>query len=135
MIAKRITIAAMGLICMSAACKKDKNNCEDAICTMDFRSVTLQVTDANNNAVVLDEAYTVKINTNDTLRYNEQNNNNNGYYTVLNDSYRANIQNQQHAFMFIGIKNNQRVVNESYTISADCCHISKVSGKESVTVQ
>jgi hypothetical protein len=55
-------------------------------------------------------------------------------YTVLDDSYLKQLMDNADSFRFTGTKNGKEVVNEVFVIGADCCHINKVSGNESVTV-
>lgn len=112
----------------------DDKDCKNAICTMMFASVNVHVLDTDSNNVKLSEYYTINIQTNDTIRHagdtwpDEA-------YVVLDDSYTPRMYNKQYDFRFIGMSNGAMVVNELYTISADCCHINKVSGKTSVVVK
>lgn len=118
-----------------AACIKNGTNCKNVNCTLEYRMITVHVADTNDSAVVLDDHYTIRKSTGDTAtRYN-------GYipadswYTVVGDDQMKYIQNSQDSYRFVGIKNGAVVVDEEYIISADCCHISKVSGKSKVVVQ
>jgi hypothetical protein len=97
-----------------------------------FKAVAVQVTDADSNAVTLDEAYT--INTMSRERININQGMASGHYVVLNDSYRSKIVHSTADFRFIGKKNGAVVIDEHYSIASDCCHVSKVSGKEVVVL-
>lgn len=112
---------------------KQKTDCKSAICTEMFAAVNVSVKDKNGNNINLQDYYTINIATGDTLR------NNNGTwpegaYTVLDDTYVSKMYNKKLQFRFIGRLNNSTVVDETYTISADCCHISKVAGKDTVII-
>lgn len=112
---------------------KQKTDCNNAICTEMFAAVNMSVKDKNGNNINLQDYYTINISTGDTLR------NNNGTwpegaYTVLDDSYVSKMYNKKLQFRFVGRLNNSTVVDETYTISADCCHISKVAGKDIVII-
>ena len=98
-----------------------------------FASVNVAVTDKNGNSINLQDFYTINIATGDTLRYNNSSWQE-GAYTVLDDSYVSKMHNEKFQFRFAGIKNNATVVNELYTISADCCHISKEAGKDTIVI-
>lgn len=103
------------------------NKDEDVACTSLFASVTIEV-----NGAALDNYYTIRNSTGDTIRFSDSVFQN--LYTVLNDNYQKILENKQETFKFIGIKSGVKVVDENFIISADKCHISKVSGVNSVTI-
>jgi hypothetical protein len=119
-----------------SSCAKTKSTtakcADDVICTMMFAAVTVTVTDNTGAAVTLDEMYTTRDDNGEKITLDQPDGGNN--YTVLNDSYVKKLQNTQAAFHFIGIKDGKQVINEPYTISADCCHIKKVSGKSEIAL-
>jgi len=100
---------------------------DDVICTSLFATVCIEV-----NGGTLDNYYTIRNLTGDTLRFTDGSYQNS--YTVLNDNYQQLLENKQEVFKFIGIKSGNKVVDENFTISADECHISKVSGANSVSI-
>lgn len=124
------------LFTTSQSCKRDmngnNNNCEGVACTMLFASITVNITDSSGKAVKLDDAYTINGKTSETIRY-EQDPNSMGY-TVLDDSYQKHLVNTSSTFQFIGMKDGKQVVNAPFVISADCCHISKVSGETEIII-
>jgi hypothetical protein len=80
----------------------------------------------------LDDFYTIRNSTADTLIFEGAPFQNS--YTVLDDNYQQILENKQENFKFIGIKSGIKVIEENFVISADQCHISKVSGKNSVNI-
>ena len=99
----------------------------EVVCTSMFASVNIEV-----DGGVLDDYYTIRNSTGDTIRFTGgpfQNS-----YPVLDDNYQQMLENKQETFKFIGIKSGNKVVDENFVISADKCHISKVSGKTIVTI-
>jgi hypothetical protein len=100
---------------------------------MEFRSMNVQIKDNAGNPVKFDEVFTLRVNTGERIRY-DINTNPDGSYTVLDDSYQKKLAQSTAEFRFVAIKAGKELVNELYVISADCCHISKVSGKEEVVV-
>lgn len=108
----------------------NNNNCDSAICTANFKMITVTVTDKNDEKIILDESYTVRLKNNDTIR--NLGTLNAGTYVVLSDSYTEQLRNIKEDFQFIGIKDNATIVNEQYNIGADCCHIYLESGRRSV---
>ncbi len=112
----------------AGSCEK-KACSEEVMCTEIFSMVTVQVTDQNGDAVLLDEVYTIRGNNAETIRPDQQAG---GVYVVLDDSYRKKLENQKDDFRFIGMKEGKKVIEEVYSIAADCCHIQKISGNESI---
>ena len=106
------------------ACDVDKN---DVICTEIFAMVTIEVTGGD-----LDEHYTIRTSTNDTIRpYHYAFD---GAYTVLDDNYLHELRNNKDDCVFVGIINNQVVISEEFVIKADECHVVKISGVESINL-
>lgn len=129
---KLLPLAALFLF--SFQCNKENiGNCADVICTMDFRAVSITVTDKDGNSVQLDEAYTIRQGSGAVIN-NSQPPNENGVYNVLTDNYREELQNQQDYFTFIGKLAGEEVVKESFLISADCCHINYLEGNTEVSI-
>lgn len=130
-----LLLAAQGLMSTSGCNKNDrKTNCTgEEICTMIFAAVNVTVKDGAGQPVVLDEHYTIRKSTNETITSGSDFPEN-GSYTVLDDSYRQKLAGQTDEFTFVGKKNGQEIVREVYSISADCCHISRQSGKTEVVV-
>jgi hypothetical protein len=122
------------IICMSTSCEKNgQRNCNGAICTEILTMVTLQVTNAGGSPAILDDHYTLRVSTGEKIRTEQSMGN--GYFVVLDDSYQKKLQDQQDEFKFIGIRDGKEVINESYAISADCCHIERKSGKTEIILQ
>ncbi len=126
----------IGLVTQSTSCRDPKDapvECGDIACTMMFAMITVEVKDNNGNAVVLDEHYTIRESNGAKITPDSQMPNS-GTYTVLDDSFVSTLKNRQEKFRFIGKKNGVEVINEPYTISADCCHVNKESGKSEITL-
>ena len=111
-----------------------KDDCSTAICTQVFSYVYVEVLDTTGYPMTnLDDAYTVRQSTGEVIRPN-----NSivccGNYMVLDDNYRAKLGYGSDVFIFKGIKNGKVIAIAQYTISADCCHITKVSGPTKISV-
>ena len=133
------TLVAVSPLFMYMSCKdstvKAPGPCtEPVMCTQMFAMVTAQVVDAVGNPVKLDEAYTVRAGTSDKITSSQEPGMNNAY-VVLDDSYQKKLAQTTAAFRFVGMKDGKKVVDEPYTISADCCHIKKESGPTTITIQ
>ncbi len=101
----------------------------EAECSPEFITVGIQVYGAD-----LEEFYTVRESTGEIINIDYQF----GYpnlrwYTVLDDSYIHLITNSQETFKFVGKMNGEVVVNETFQIRGDNCHVHKVSGATPVS--
>lgn len=112
-------------------------SCDHVVCTMDFVTLKLQVTDASAAPVVLDSFLVTDLNGNPVpMGYGilpggcvEP-----GVYQIANDSWVQGHQNTTMPVRAKGYKSGALVVNEMVTIGADCCHVYRASGPGSVVV-
>ena len=118
-----ILIVVSVLILIS--CTKD----EEVICTMEYRYISIDV-----KGGILDDFYTIRKYTGDTIRYEKDNIIGNNSYIILSDNYQNKIKNREEIFIFKGYITDSLVVNEQYVIKADECHINYVSGKKEINL-
>jgi len=102
---------------------------EEVICTMEWRYISIDV-----KGGVLDNFYTIRKYTGDTIRYEKDNIIGNNSYIILSDNYQNKIKNKEEIFIFKGYITDSLVVNEQYIIKADECHINYVSGKKEINL-
>ena len=119
---KMLVIASIFLLFLASSCR---DNNENIACTMEFRIVTITV-----NGNPLDEYFTVRESTNDTIRIDRSNVTGNNVYPVLDDSYQNIIEGRTENFFFYGKVNGVVTVREPFVIKADKCHIEYVSGRQ-----
>ncbi len=141
---KYITLSLLIIVSIplfsASSCERKNDNTKDkspkcppnTICTMMFAAVNTQVKDKAGASIVFDEVYTLRESNNEIIKYEQRNTN--GSYTVLDDSYRSEIENTSDNFRLVGKMNGQTVMNELFVIKADCCHVSKVSGKSEIVI-
>jgi hypothetical protein len=108
------------LLFSSVSCNNKEN---DTVCTMEFRYVTITV-----NGGMLDDYFTIRESTGDTIRFEKDSIIGQNVYIVLDDTYQPMIENKTENFRFKGVINDTVAVNELFRISADKCHIEYVSG-------
>jgi len=109
------------------------DKCEDEIvCTQEFRSITIRLDNGTQMPVTLDEVYTLRQGSTQKIIFTQPFTN--GQYIVLDDSYHSSLKNQEADFRFIGVKSNQVVVDQTFKIRGDDCHVYKVSGPDNVLV-
>ena len=102
---------------------------EEVICTMEWRYISIDV-----KGGVLDNFYTIRKYTGDTIRYEKDNIIGSNSYIILSDNYQNKIKNKEDIFIFKGYITDSLVVNEQYVIKADECHINYVSGKKEINL-
>ena len=102
---------------------------EEVICTMEYRYISIDV-----KGGILDDFYTIRKYTGDTIRNEKDNIIGNNSYIILSDNYQNKIKNKEEIFIFKGYITDSLVVNEQYVIKADECHIDYVSGKKEINL-
>lgn len=129
-----LTLLIMVLGCTDTDDKDpDSTDCTQVFCTEEFRSITVSVTDSNNEPVALDE-FEVLISENGediTVTYSDSDLasfQSSGVYPLINDSYLDAYQNKELVLNFKGSLNNVLIVDREYTVAFDCCHVSLVEG-------
>lgn len=101
-------------------------SCEPiGLCTKEFVVVSINITGKS-----LTQAYTVREKTKDTLTYSFYEGTER--YTVLDDNFQSDLEDQQEEFIFVGKINDTIVIQEKFIIKADKCHIEKVSGPSKI---
>ena len=118
-----ILIVVSVLILIS--CTKD----EEVICTMEYRYISIDV-----KGGILDDFYTIRKYTGDTIRNEKDNIIGNNSYIILSDNYQNKIKNKEEIFIFKGYITDSLVVNEQFIIKADECHIDYVSGNKEINL-
>lgn len=115
-------------------CKQDDTldtNCpEEIICTHEFRSITLKITDSNNSPVALDYYYS--FNKSSGQIYKLKGDTSAGIYTILTDAEMGNILQKGSEIIFSGTKNGEKLT-ERFLIGHNCCHLVKLEGENEVS--
>ena len=118
--------------CTETNHNNQENDCNhiDIACTEQFVMISLSVTDANNTPIRLDD---YKVHRTDTGKeISSPNYGMDNYYPIIDDSFQSELANKELTLTFTGFIDNQQVINETYVVSADCCHIYLVSGKTTI---
>lgn len=139
---KSFLLLTISILTMSMACNRattndgnnpKSNDCQDVICTEMFAMVTVKVLNKDGVPTTLDKVETIRKSTGEKIT--PESNMGAGVYVVLDDGYVKSLYNQSDEFIFKGYIKDKTVVEETYTISADCCHIKKVSGAPEIVVE
>lgn len=94
-------------------------------CTQEFATITIEV-----NGVVLDDYYTIRLRTGDTIRRDRPIADK--YYEVLDDLWTNKIKENGEYFLFEGKVGNAVLVREQFKIGHDECHIRLIEGRTRV---
>lgn len=111
-------ILFLGLVGFSA-CESNR------YCTEEFRTITIEV-----NGAVLDDFYTVRLRTGDTIRRDSPISGK--YYEVLDDLWTDKIKQEGEYFLFEGKVGDSVLVREQFKIGHDECHIRLIEGRTRV---
>lgn len=143
---KSILFVILTMILSAIGCGGRNNNNEclcrtDIACTMEYRTISINVTDTLGNPYSLDVYRTKRLNTgavydlqtlsdswSDSLRRAQ------GSYPVLDDSYTNSTHVCGESFEFLGYRDSLLVVSQILEIKNNCCHIELISGNTNVTV-
>lgn len=135
-IGKYFVAVILAGIFASCGTRRTPNSCEGAMCTADFRMITVAIVDSNGNKF-----------TPDTLKTYDENNQLinicseslipiDNAWTVLSDTHKdllgVNVNNTVYTKTFV---NGNVYSQDTFVVKADCCHIMKVSGPDTITVQ
>jgi hypothetical protein len=114
------------------ACDRDnKSDCKVAVCTDEFRYITILIKHSSDSSAVTLTGYKV-IRTSDNKDLTLPGNvfpNNSGYYPLVNDSQLNILRNSITEIEFQGYLQNILVIKKLFDVGADCCHVSLVSGE------
>ena len=131
-----IIIVILGLSSCDCNCNSE---CEDIACTEQFVMITVTIVDQDQNPIILDDYTVIDIDNNidltDDLMENYQSYPIDGTYPIFDDRYQSDYQNQEIELHFIAYINNQEVVNEYYSVGADCCHVYLFEGETVIQLE
>lgn len=118
----------------------EQQDCSEAICTLNFVTVTVSVKDASGEPVSLDSYEIIDNETGENLatdfngdeyQYLKEQ----GFYPIISDANRVQYQNSTATLTFKGIIDNKEVINEDYQVGADCCHVNLISGNTEIVLE
>ena len=127
-------ILAIFLISLAVSCNDD--DCSSIACTTEYRLISVSLVDSEGNAVILDSYTVVRSDTREALSFDTDvaEFNQEGQYSIAEDQHFDQIAREGTSFIFEGIINNEVVISENFLIGNDCCHVVKLEGPDSLTV-
>lgn len=116
----------------------DGPGCSDAICTEEFRTITVSVKDGNGAAVTLDYFKVVLSNGDDvTLGIPDSDYDRmikNGAYPLFSDTYVTKYRNSELEINFQGFAGDRLLVDSDYVVGVDCCHVMLIEGETDIVI-
>lgn len=118
----------------------EQQDCSETICTLNFVTITVSVKDALGEAIALDSYVVIDNATREDLaadlngeeyQYLKEQ----GFYPIISDANRVQYQNSTPTLTFKGVIDNEEVINETYEVGADCCHVSLISGNTEIILE
>jgi hypothetical protein len=123
----------IALIAVLAGCESNSECDPQRACTMEYRTIAIEVRDSANAPYPLDSTFTLKTSTGEQIRP-EDISIDSAFHVVLSDSQRDLTTQLGESFTFNGYRNGVLKVSEPFLIRHDCCHIELVAGNSSVIV-
>lgn len=108
------------------------------VCTEEFRMLTVTVNYSNQEPVLLTDYYTQKISTGEKIYFKPENEyidsiyTNNGTYILFTDDKLGKVSRSGNEFQFKGFIDTIMVVNKTFIIRNDGCHIDLISGNTNI---
>ncbi len=126
---------AVWLALASCGPKRIPESCNGVICTAEFRMLTVYLQDSLGNAYTPDKVETYDVNAHlinmQTIPAVPGGN----AYTYIDDHNLSDLGvNMANEVIFKVIKHNATVKQDTFTVKADCCHVIKISGADTLTV-
>ncbi|PKD16614.1 hypothetical protein APR41_07330 [Salegentibacter salinarum] len=121
-------ILFIGIILFTFSCGEDDSGECNGICTEEFKSINVEITDSEENPVVLDSTSLTDITNNREVDLNSTGDIENGFYTIFNDNLLPEYKNEEIDLLFKGFQEENLIVEQEYRIGADCCHVYPISG-------
>jgi hypothetical protein len=117
-------------------CDRDKKtDCSVAICTDEFRFITILIKHSTDSSAVILTGYKVfRVSDNKDITISNDLNFPPGYYPLVSDSQLALLRNSTVEIEFQGFVQNLLIIKKRFVVGADCCHVSLVSGESVVYI-
>jgi hypothetical protein len=105
--------------------KEERRGCEGVNCTAIYKSISLLLNYPDGQPVLLDSAKVFWVSENRYLEQSPLNESINmrGYYPVVDDGMRRELQNKQEIMHFTGYLNGVIICERDVLVGADCCHV------------
>ena len=110
--------------------REKKSDCTNVACTQEFRNITILIKHISDSSAFILTTYKV-LRVSDNKDITHSNNSiieNLGYYPLVDDTDRDMLRNSDVEIEFQGYAGDTLVIKKRFVVTADCCHVSLVSG-------
>ena len=118
-------------------CERDtKSDCGNQFCSEEFKIITIFIKNSTDSTAVLLSSYRIiRVSDNKDITLIHDNIFGNlGYYALVDDSEKEMLRHINVEIEFQGYIENSLVVKKQLVVTADCCHVSLVSGETTVYI-
>ncbi len=120
--------------CSEKKSQDSQNSCEGIMCTQQFVSFSVTLSDSNGNSVPLDDYRVIDQRSGEDLTQSEKaagffEYEPGGPYPLYGDVFQDEHQNSERKLVFQGFNGGQEIISHTYTVAADCCHVRLVDGE------
>jgi hypothetical protein len=126
-----LAVVPLALVLSASTCHKP-GDCSGVMCTAVFSMITVEVRNADGTQASLDSTVTVSASGNPIAKNDA--NSSAGIYTVIDDGYQRSLSNRTEQVTFKGFRAGKEIISQNYSVTADCCHVSKESGPSTLTL-
>ena len=125
-----ILLSVLVLECENENDSVNDKDCTTAICTMEFRSVTILIEHKSDSTFYkLTDFKVTRVSDNKDITVSHSDMSDySGYYPVVNDTRKDLFKYKNVEVEFTGYFNDSIVIQKRFIVTADCCHISLVDG-------
>jgi hypothetical protein len=122
------------------SCEKEKVDADDCqrellICTEEFRTISLEITNQEGDPIVLDDFYTF-YDSRKKFEYELKDIQQElGIYPVLTDAEMDEIDREGTTLIFVGEKEGRNIVEHQMVIGHDCCHVILIEGDDKIVIE
>jgi hypothetical protein len=116
--------------------REKKTDCTNVACTQEFRIISILIKHSSDSSAFILTTYKV-LRVTDNKDITHGNNGifeNMGYYPLVDDTDRDMLRNSDVEIEFQGFVGNTLVIKRRFIVTADCCHVSLVSGESVVYI-
>jgi hypothetical protein len=129
---KRLILWFLLLLLLILGCAREKkSDCTNVFCTDEFKTIGVSIKHVSDSSAVILTTYKV-IRVSDKKDISPGNSIvpvNYGYYLLVDDTDVGMLRNSDVEIEFQGYINNILLIIKRFVVTADCCHISLVSGE------
>ncbi len=128
---QRYFLSFLLLAALILDCDREKKpDCTNVACTQEFRIITILIKHIPDSSAFILSTYKV-LRVTDNKDITHSNNSifeNLGYYPLVDDTDRDMLRNSDVEIEFQGYVGDTLVIKKRFVVTADCCHVSLVSG-------